>query len=114
MTHSLAAPPLVISERDRAVLARYARSYTMSHRTVLASRALLMAADGEANNAFAVCVGANPNSVRAWRQRFEEAGMDGVGRVAPVRGRKPSLPEGTVADVADLTMNALPADGSTR
>ena len=34
--------------------------------------------------------------------------------MAPGRGRKPSLPEGTVAEVVSLTMNELPDDGSTQ
>ena len=86
----------------------------MAHRTVLRARALLLAADGVANNEIGLRVGVNPNSVRMWRQRFEDEGIDGVGKVAPGRGRKPSLPEGTVAKVVSLTMNELPDDGSTQ
>jgi len=58
-------------------------------------------------------VGVNPNSVRTWRQRFDEQGIDGIGRVAPGRGRKPSLPEGTVAEIVAKTMNEVPDDGTT-
>ena len=86
----------------------------MAHRTVLRARALLLAADGVANNEIALRVNVNPNSVRMWRQRFDDEGIAGVGRVAPGRGRKPSLPEGTVAEVVALTMNELPDDGSTQ
>ena len=85
----------------------------MPHRTVLCARALLLAAGGVANNEIARRVSVNPNSVRAWRQRFEEQGIDGIGRVAPGRGRKPSLPEGTVAEIVSITMNEVPDDGTT-
>ena len=113
MTHSLAAPPLAMTTEQRAQLERFAKSRTMAHRTVLCARALLLANEGVANNEIAARVGVNPNSVRQWRQRFIEQGVDGIGRVASGRGRKPSLAEGTVARVVELTMNTLPDDGST-
>ncbi|MGD0220129.1 MAG: IS630 family transposase [Acidimicrobiales bacterium] len=103
-----------MSNDDRRTLERFAKSRTMAHRTVLRARALLLAADGVANNEIALRVNVNPNSVRMWRQRFDDEGIAGVGRVAPGRGRKPSLPEGTVAEVVALTMNELPDDGSTQ
>jgi transposase len=114
MIHSLAAPPLSMTDDERVQLEKFAKSQTMAHRTVLCARALLLAAEGVANNEIAVAVNVNPNSVRMWRQRFAEKGIEGVGKVAPGRGRKPSLPEGTVAQVVALTMNELPDDGSTQ
>ena len=114
MVHFLAAPPLTMTDYERSQLEKFAKSRTMAHRTVLRARALLLAADGVANNEIAQRVNVNPNSVRMWRRRFEEDGIDGVGKVAPGRGRKPSLPEGTVAEVVALTMNELPDDGSTQ
>jgi transposase len=114
MTHSLAAPPLVLTIEQRSQLEKFARSRTMAHRTVLCARALLLATEGVANNEIADTVGVNPNSVRLWRQRFVEQGVDGIGKVAPGRGRKPSLPEGTIARVIELTMNCLPDDGTTQ
>ena len=113
MTVTQAVRALVLSTADKATLQRYARSRTMSHRTVLAAKALLFANEGVANNEIARRVGVNPNSVRSWRQRFEQEGMGSLGRIAPGRRRKPSLPEGTVAEVVRLIMNELPADGST-
>jgi len=113
MVHTLAAPPLSMTDYERSQLEKFAKSRTMAHRTVLRASALLLAGDGVANNEIAMRVHVNPNSVRMWRGRFEEDGIDGVGRVAPGRGRKPSLPEGTVAEVVALTMNELPDDGST-
>ena len=103
-----------MTQHDRAQLEKFAKSRTMAHRTVLRARALLLAGDGVANNEIAQQVGVNPNSVRMWRQRFEDEGLEGVGKVAPGRGRKPSLPEGTVAEVVAITMNELPDDGSTQ
>ena len=44
---------------------------------------------------------------------FEEKGVAGVGVIAKGRGRKSWLPEGTVAEVARVTNNLTPPDGST-
>ena len=51
--------------------------------------------------------------MRAWRRRFTELGVEGVGRIAPGRGRRSWLPAGTVAAVVADTMRAKPDDGST-
>ena len=64
MTHSLAAPPLPLTDVERSVLEKFAKSRTMAHRTVLRARALLLAAQGVANNEIAQLVNVNPNSVR--------------------------------------------------
>ncbi len=114
MKSKLAAPPLHVTTEQRAVLTRLSRSHSLPHRTVLQAKALLMSADGEAVYEVARRLGVDSNSVRRWRRQFEVEGIEGVGVIAPGRGRKPSLPEGTVADVVSLTMNELPDDGSTQ
>lgn len=81
---------------------------------MLQAKALLMSADGEAVYEVARRLEVGSNSVRRWRRRFEVEGIEGVGAIAPGRGRKPSLPEGTIAEVVSLTMNELPDDGSTQ
>src|ERR1039457_2049735 len=86
----------------------------MPHRTVQQARALLLCADGEAIYEVARRLGVASNSERQWRRRFEEVGVDGIGVIAPGRGRTSWLPEGTVAEVVSLTMNEQPDDGSTQ
>lgn len=51
--------------------------------------------------------------MRRWRTRFEAEGTAGVGVIAKGRGRKPSLPLGTVEEVLRLTHNEKPTDTST-
>jgi transposase len=113
MTHCLAAPPLPLTNDERSVRGKFVKSRTMAHRTVLRARALLLA-DGVANNEIAQLVNVSPNSVPTWRRRFEEEGLEGVDKVGPGRGRKPSPAEGTVAQVVALSTNELPIDGSTQ
>jgi transposase len=80
LTDSLAAAPLPVADDERSALEKIAKSRTMAHRTVLRAGALLLAAEGVANNEIAVTDNVNSNSVRMWRRRFEEAGLAGVSK----------------------------------
>lgn len=107
------ASPLPMSDEQRAALEVMARSSSLPHRMVVQSRALLFAADGVATNEVARRCGTSAESVRAWRRRFADQGVDGVGRIAPGRGRRSWLPEGTVAEVVRVTLEEPPDDEST-
>ena len=107
------AAPLAVSDEQRRSLERLARSTSLPHRTVVQAKALLLAADGVATNEVARRCGTTNDSVRGWRRRFEAEGVDGVGRIAPGRGRKSWLPEGTVAEVVRATLEDKPDDTST-
>ncbi len=78
------------------------------------ARALLWAADGVANDEIGRRCGVYSDSVRGWRCRFVELGVAGVGIVAKGRGRKSSLPPGTVEEVLRLTHRERPAGGTTQ
>jgi transposase len=107
------AAPLPVTDEQRAELERMARSSSLPHRSVLQARGLLLAADGMGIYETARRLNVASNSVRAWRRRFEREGVDGVGKIAPGRGRQSWLPEGTVAAVVADTLHGLPDDGTT-
>jgi len=107
------APALPVTEVQRAELQRMAVSSRLPHRQVVQAKALLWAAEGVANQEIARRVEVDSDTVRRWRARFEEKGVDGVGVIAKGRGRKSSLPPGIVGEVVRLTHKELPADGST-
>jgi transposase len=109
----IAAAPLVMTGAQRVELARMAASSVLAHRQVVQARALLLAGDGVANEEIARRVQVESDTVRRWRRRFADQGVAGVGVIAKGRGRKPSLPAGTVAEVLRLTHKELPPDGST-
>jgi transposase len=102
-----------MSVEQRAALEVMARSSSLPHRQVVQAKALLLAADGVATNEVARRCETTDTSVRAWRRRFVEQGVDGVGRIAPGRGRKSWLAEGTVEAVVYDTLHESPDDGST-
>jgi transposase len=57
-------------------------------------------------------LGTYPNTVAAWRDRFVEAGVEGVGVIAPGRGRKPEIPPATIEAIVHDTLHTVPDDGS--
>jgi transposase len=109
----ITAAPLVMSDVQRAELARMASSTVLPHRQVVQARALLWAGDGVANEEIARRSGVDSDTVRRWRKRFADKGTAGVGVIAKGRGRKSWLPAGTVEEVLRLTCTEPPADGST-
>ena len=110
---SMAAPPLPMSADQREALELMTRSSSLPHRQVVQAKGLLLAADGVANEEIARRCSTAPDTVRRWRRRFAEKGVGGVGKIAPGRGRKSWLPDGTVAAVVHDTLHAKPDDGST-
>src|SRR5205809_6196264 len=103
------APLLELRAEDRAELERMARSESLPVRTVVAARGLVMLAEGAANIEVARRLAVSPDRVRRWRERYLRQGAPGLGKVAPGRGRKPSVPDATVAEIVRLTREERPA-----
>src|SRR5277367_4821164 len=110
---TMVAAALPASDAQRAELERMASSTSLPHRQVVQARGLSWACAGVSNEEIARRCGVDSDTVRRWRSRFAEQGIDGVGRIAKGRGRKPGLPPGTVEEVLRLTHKQRPADGST-
>jgi transposase len=109
----MSAPALPVTQTQRAQLQKMAASTTLPHRKVVQAKALLWAAQGLANQEIARRCEVDSDTVRRWRARFADKGADGVGVIAKGRGRKPSLPEGTVAEIVRVTCHEAPDDTST-
>jgi transposase len=90
------------------MLEALAKSSAAPHREVLRARALLMAAEGVANDRIAAELGVSATSVRSWRRRFSEDGMARFGRVRPGRGPKPSIPAETVEAIVAAALHTTP------
>jgi transposase len=86
------AEPLVVDAGQREVLESLAKSRTAQHRLVQRAQVLSHAADGVSNSDIAVPVGVSRPTVRAWRDEFAWHGLADLGKVAPGRGRKASIP----------------------
>ncbi|MQB02186.1 MAG: IS630 family transposase [Actinobacteria bacterium] len=107
------APALTVSDEQRRGLEVMARSTSLPHRKVVQAKALLLAADGVANEEIARRCQTTPDTVRRWRARFADTDVEGVGVIAAGRGRKPSVPPEVVEAIVADTLHERPADGST-
>jgi len=107
------APPLLLSDAQRAELEAMVRAPSLTYRAVRQAEGLLWAADGVPNEEIGRRVGVSANTVRAWRASWAARGVAGVGAIAKGRGRKPWLAEGTVAEVVRVTLTEVPDDTST-
>lgn len=109
----MVAAALKVSDADREALEVMSRSSSLPHRRVLQARGLLLAADGMANEAIARELDTTPDTVRRWRRKFEDGGVEAVGTIAPGRGRKPEIGDEVIEAIVDDTLHSVPDDGST-
>jgi len=106
-------PPLEMTGEQRERLERMARSSSLPHGQVRIASALLLAGEGVATNEVARRVGVRADTVREWRRRFEAEGVEGVGRVAPGRGRKPTYGSEVTDRIVEVTCTTRPPGGET-
>ncbi len=97
-----------MSVGQREALEVLARAWSAPHRQVQRAKALLLAADGVANTRIADEVGVTAVTVRAWRNRFAEAGLAKLGQVRGGRGPKPSIPAEKVEEIVQATLHSKP------
>src|SRR5215213_6740977 len=99
---------VVLTDADRRVLTKRARSQRRPHRDVQRAAIVLAAAEETANAAIARRLGICCDTVRKWRARFCAEGLAGLAdRARP--GRRRTFPATTEAEVKALAC-ALPAE----
>jgi transposase len=103
-----ATPPLTMTDGQREILEKLAKSQTAAHRDVNRAKALLLAEQGAATTSIAWELGVSPTSVTAWRVRFEAEGLAKFGKVKDGRGRKPTIPDDKVAAIVEATLHDKP------
>src|SRR5271154_4921572 len=103
-----ATAPLSMTDGQREILEKLAKSQTATHREVTRAKALLLAEAGVANTAIAWERGVSPSSVTSWRSRFEQEGIAKFGKVKAGRGRKPTIPDDKVAAIVEATLHDKP------
>jgi hypothetical protein len=80
-----------LSDAERAVLERRARSYTLPYRDVMRAKMVLLAADGLRNDQIADKLDTGREVVSKWRKRFFEERLPGLDEL-PRTGRTPVFP----------------------
>ena len=92
---------IVLRDGQRQVLLARARQSSGQHRDVLRARIVLAAADGASNAAIARMLGICDDTVRKWRHRFAQHGIEGLAD-RPRSGRPRRFSAATVAEVKAL------------
>jgi transposase len=99
---------IVLCDGQRRLLRARAGRVSGEHRDVLRTRIVLAAADGASNAAIARAVGVCDDTVRKWRRRFCQHGIDGL-RDRPRTGWPRRFSAAVVAEVKALACE-LPAN----
>jgi transposase len=99
------APEIILTEDERAELAKLVRSRLSSVRLVQRARIVLLAADGIQNKDIAQQLDVGRVQVSRWRERYAQSRLSGIERDLP-RGAPPAKVD--VARLVELTTQTKP------
>ena len=80
------APTVSLTDDQRQELERWARGRSVEHRLVMRAKIVLLAAAGKQNKDIGVELGLSAPTVQLWRDRFVNAGLEGIEFDAPRSG----------------------------
>src|SRR5262249_23903689 len=107
-----AVDPLVLSSDQRSELQRWIIALGTPQQVALRCRIVLALAVGKTELAVATENGVNRKTVRLWRERYRDGGLQSLWEIAPGRGRKPSYDATRIKTVIDAALQTKPK-GST-
>ena len=105
-------PALVLTEDERATLARWARRPKSAQALALRAKIVLACAEGVSNTVVAARFGITPQMVGKWRSRFVTARLAGLSD-SERSGRPRTVTDEQVEQVVTATLEQAPADGGT-
>jgi transposase len=106
------APPVLLSNEERATLAAWAQARSLPLRLVQRARIVLRAADGVRNQDSARDLGISRPTVQLWRERFLALRLEGLEKDAPRPGRIPSISDKKVRAVVEATLHTTPPNAT--
>jgi transposase len=101
-------PFFSLSDADQQQLQQWASAFGSPQQVVLRCRIVLAAASGQSDQATAAELAVNRHTVRLWRQRFAQHGLQSLWEIAPGRGRKPSYGAEKIQQIIDTTLQSKP------
>src|SRR6266542_3265952 len=102
------APPILLSQEERAVLSTWTRGRSLPLRLIQRAQMIVMAAQGIPSQDIAQALGVSRPTVQLWRERFLALRLEGLKKDAPRPGRIPSIPEKKVRAVVQATLHTTP------
>src|SRR5260370_9683870 len=107
-----AVDPLVLSPDQRGDLQRWLVALGTPQQVGLRCRIILAVGAGKTELEAAAENSVNRKTVRLWRERFRDGGLQALWEIASGRGRKPSYDVTRIKTVIDATLQTKPK-GST-
>ncbi|HSP70268.1 MAG TPA: IS630 family transposase [Bryobacteraceae bacterium] len=104
----LSTPALSLKDADEQQLRQWLSAFGTPQQVALRSQVVLAAAEGKSDNAIAQQLAVNRKTVRLWRARFDQEGLDSLWEVAPGRGRKPTYGPDKIQAIVDATLRTRP------
>jgi transposase len=93
---------------ERTQLQRWERAQGTPQQVALRCRIVLGALAGDSNVSIARELGVSRSMVQLWRRRVHEAGIAEVWKIAPGRGRKPSIDQSKRDQIIRATLQSKP------
>jgi lambda repressor-like predicted transcriptional regulator len=105
-------PLLSVSQQQQEQIEQWLAALGTPQQVALRCRIVLAASYGKTEAQIAATLEINRKTVRLWRERFTQEGLQGLWEIAPGRGRKPIYGPDRVKAVIDTTLQSKPK-GST-
>lgn len=101
-------PALSLKDADAQQLRQWISAFGTPQQVALRSKIVLAAGEGKSDHAIALQLAVNRKTVRLWRARFVQEGLDGLWEVAPGRGRKPTYGPDKIQAIVEATLRTKP------
>ena len=105
-------PAIMLSDDQQKQVQQWLAAMGTPQQVALRLRIVLALGSGQSEVAIAAENGVNRKTVRLWKGRFMNSGLEGLWEVAPGRGRKPIYSAERIKEVIDATLQSKPK-GST-
>ena len=102
-------PALSLSPSQQQQIQQWLTAHGTPQQVVLRGRIVLAAAEGQPESTVAEQLGTQRQTVRLWRTRFAQRGLESLWQVAPGRGRKPTYGPQKIKAIVDATLQTKPA-----
>lgn len=101
-------PAFFLGDSDKRQLQEWVSAFGTPQQVALRCRIVLAAGQGQSDLAIAPQLSTNRHTVRLWRNRFLQQGLQGLWEIAPGRGRKPTYSPEKIQQIVTTTLQSKP------